>query len=231
MIECSQDRYGGDINYFYRKTMELCVELCEQTANCRQVSFIIPPSAGADGTCYLKSSSGAAQTNTNIWGGRKLTDATSSSTTSSAAAASSSASSSGGWNGFPASSGAIACPGSNATVYTVPASGAQFLVLCGFDNNGNNMADNPRWASTSAVPEEMASRCDTTTGCKWATIGGNAAYFKDSVGETYANANVMGIQKVTGSGVTTKRRVLKKKGELPRMRIVKKGITRNGLER
>lgn len=161
----------------------------------------------------MKSSSGAAQTNTNIWGARKLADA--SSATSSAASSSSTAASSGGWNDYPASAGAVACPASNGTVYTVPATGSKFLVLCGTDSNGNNMADNPRWAQTSAVPEEMMERCDSTSGCKWITQSGNAGYFKDSVGQTYANANVNGFQKVTGSGVTRKR-------DLPRLRFAER---------
>ncbi|EOD46569.1 putative carbohydrate-binding wsc protein [Neofusicoccum parvum UCRNP2] len=191
MIECNIDRYGSDINYFYHPTLESCIARCEATANCRQLSWTIPPSTGGDGTCYLKSSStGAQQTSATIWGARKLTDATTTTTTSSAASASATP---------------VVCPASDGSTYAVLGTGASFKVFCGTDNNGANMDGNPRWAQTARQPEEMMALCDATPGCRFVSLNGNAAYFKSAVGANFANANVVGLQKISGSGVTRKR--------------------------
>ncbi|KAL1794350.1 hypothetical protein ACET3X_007771 [Alternaria dauci] len=69
-VECSADRYGNDLpnGLVYTDTYEQCLQACDKTAGCVNVSWVI----GKPGACYMKGSIGAIRDNVNIIGARKL---------------------------------------------------------------------------------------------------------------------------------------------------------------
>jgi hypothetical protein len=56
-------------------TLGECLKACDDTPGCVDVSYV----AGTPGPCYMKGSIGDVRINSNIWGGRKLSECTSSS--------------------------------------------------------------------------------------------------------------------------------------------------------
>jgi hypothetical protein len=68
-------RFGNDIPgpIPYSNTLNECLKACDDTPGCIDVSYV----NGTPGPCYMKQSIGAIIPNSNIWGGRKLTDCTS----------------------------------------------------------------------------------------------------------------------------------------------------------
>ncbi|KAH7121044.1 hypothetical protein B0J11DRAFT_404557, partial [Dendryphion nanum] len=67
-IECGFDRGGGDSRFHTKDayTLEDCINICDQTAGCVDVSW----ARGSPGACYLKNAQNSPSYN-NIWGARQ----------------------------------------------------------------------------------------------------------------------------------------------------------------
>ncbi|KAK7537501.1 uncharacterized protein J3D65DRAFT_625817 [Phyllosticta citribraziliensis] len=198
-VECTWDRIGGDLGSKSAASLNQCLQFCSETANCIQVSFVLPNPPGDLSPCYMKNTIMAPNVNQNIWGARKLTSgsalpsiSSSSSTTSTALTAATS---------YLAAPAGPTCPSANNTVYTVPITGGRFLINCGFDAEGQNMAANPRWASVdrSLWNANLMAQCDATPGCTWISASGNAGYFKSSVDSLRSQSDIVGMRKLSGS--------------------------------
>ncbi|KAK1749886.1 glyoxal oxidase [Echria macrotheca] len=66
LLECYVDHLMGDMAMQYTNSYALCIEACSLTAGC--ISFAWVP--GAPGPCYMKSSTGAPNTNAGVWGAK-----------------------------------------------------------------------------------------------------------------------------------------------------------------
>ncbi|EFQ86144.1 hypothetical protein PTT_18705 [Pyrenophora teres f. teres 0-1] len=71
-LECGADRFGNDLEngLVYADTWERCVQVCDRTAGCVSVSWV----SERHGACYMKSGIGEIHRNSNIEGGRKISD-------------------------------------------------------------------------------------------------------------------------------------------------------------
>ncbi|KAK8166327.1 hypothetical protein IWX90DRAFT_432498 [Phyllosticta citrichinensis] len=201
-VECTWDRIGGDLGSKSATSLNQCIQYCSETANCIQVSFVLPNPPGDPSPCYMKNTIMAPSVNQNIWGARKLTSGSAlpsssssssgSSTTSTALAAATS---------YLAAPAGPTCPSANNTVYTVPITGGRFLINCGVDAAGQDMAANPRWASVdrSLWNANLMAQCDATPGCTWISGSGNAGYFKSRVDYLWSQPDIVGMRKLSGS--------------------------------
>ncbi|KAK8161536.1 hypothetical protein IWX90DRAFT_506218 [Phyllosticta citrichinensis] len=98
----------------------------------------------------------------------------------------------------PAASSTPSCPSANGTIYTVPATGTKWYILCGIDSQGSEMPGNPRWATTADWIGDNIKGCDATPGCTWVSISGSAGYYKDLIVSTFSEPNIIGVRKVVG---------------------------------
>ncbi|KAI2486247.1 PAN-4 domain containing protein [Pyrenophora tritici-repentis] len=71
-LECGVDRFGNDLKngLVFADTWERCVQACDMTSGCVSVSWV----SERHGACYMKSSVGKVHNNSNIEGGRKISD-------------------------------------------------------------------------------------------------------------------------------------------------------------
>ncbi|KAK8226641.1 hypothetical protein HDK77DRAFT_495931, partial [Phyllosticta capitalensis] len=95
------------------------------------------------------------------------------------------------------------CPGANNTVYTVPSTGSRFLIQCGIDAQGTDLSGNPRYSSATQANwvGDLIATCDSTANCNWASISGNAAYFKSATTSFFSQPDIVGVRKLSaGSG-------------------------------
>jgi hypothetical protein len=65
LIECGIDHQGGDMSSASVSSFKACVDLCDKTAGCVDVSL-----SGA--ACYLKKTLGAAIANSGILGAKRI---------------------------------------------------------------------------------------------------------------------------------------------------------------
>ncbi|OCL09221.1 glycoside hydrolase family 128 protein [Glonium stellatum] len=77
-IECSTDRYGGDMpapNGQYTGTFEACIESCSTRSGCMLANYVASSTA-----CYLKSVANSKSANSAVWGAVALAGSSSTST-------------------------------------------------------------------------------------------------------------------------------------------------------
>ncbi|KAK0636226.1 WSC domain-containing protein [Bombardia bombarda] len=89
-LECYIDHAQGDLALTYVSSYALCAEACSTTATCQAFAWV----PGVESPCYMKSSIGAPNANSGVWGAKLVALPASSSTSSTSSTASSSASSS-----------------------------------------------------------------------------------------------------------------------------------------
>ncbi|KAF2490282.1 hypothetical protein BU16DRAFT_566314 [Lophium mytilinum] len=63
-IECYTDHFGGDTRLSWEYNLQSCIESCDATTDCIDVSY----RPGSPGPCYMKSAVLSTGTNPNIWG-------------------------------------------------------------------------------------------------------------------------------------------------------------------
>ena len=70
-IECGVNHAGGDISngMQYTSGLDTCMDLCSSNPDCVDVSWI---PGNPNGPCYIKSSLGAAEPESNLWGARQI---------------------------------------------------------------------------------------------------------------------------------------------------------------
>jgi hypothetical protein len=66
-VECGVDYWGGDLSSAQTSTFEACMDTCDTTTGCLDVSY-------SSGTCYMKSVLNTASTASWVWTGRKVTE-------------------------------------------------------------------------------------------------------------------------------------------------------------
>jgi hypothetical protein len=66
-VACGVDYWGGDLSSAQTSTFEACMDTCDTTAGCLDVSY-------SSGTCYMKSVLNTASTASWVWTGRKVTE-------------------------------------------------------------------------------------------------------------------------------------------------------------
>ncbi|KAK6435340.1 hypothetical protein LTR95_008475 [Oleoguttula sp. CCFEE 5521] len=169
LVECDVDHQGGDLNVLQVATFQGCIDACDKTASCVDVS-----QSGT--TCYLKSVLGPAGNAAGIWGAKLLPPgSTSSSTASTTSTTTSSAS---------ATPTTLTCPASNGTTYL--SAGRAFLIECDTDHYGGDIS-----FATVANFQGCVDLCSSTPQCVDVSLSGSTAcYLKGSLG---APANAPGI--------------------------------------
>ncbi|RAR10697.1 sequence-specific DNA binding RNA polymerase II transcription factor [Stemphylium lycopersici] len=70
-VECAADRFGNDLDngLVFVDTYAKCLQACDKTPNCVDVSWVIGNDHSA---CYMKAGAGAIRENMNIIGGRQI---------------------------------------------------------------------------------------------------------------------------------------------------------------
>ena len=70
-MECHYSRFNSDIKCVYIFGLDKCIEACEQTEACVDVSYV-PGPAYNNRICYLKSAAQWELLKMDVWGARKL---------------------------------------------------------------------------------------------------------------------------------------------------------------
>lgn len=71
-IECYADRAGNDLTTEWTRSIEQCVQKCDQNLRCNDVSFVPPQSPDQAGPCYLKSGQSQSSFRPDIIGARQI---------------------------------------------------------------------------------------------------------------------------------------------------------------
>lgn len=187
IVECGVDHAAGDLASTSAETFDECINTCDSTAGCVDVSYL-----GVG--CYMKSTVGLAVSN-GVWTARLIGrgNETSSApdpktTTTSAKISETKPATSGG--GSSSTDPDPICPGSNNQIYTM-SSGKRYQIECGVDHAGGDMpAPNGQQANSLAA---CIAICDTRDGCVDVSLSGVACYLKSSVGASMSNP-VMGAR-------------------------------------
>lgn len=171
-ILCSQDSYGGDISGGASTSLSACLNTCDQTTGCIDVSY-------TGGNCWLKSSLSTFYANRGVISGKKLISST---TTTSAVSTTPSAVS-------------LSCTNnaSNGTTYKA-ANGGSYLIRCQIDHYGGDIG-----SRTTTSLSDCADACDATSGCVDISYvsGSPNCWLKGSpLAAAYSNANVATAEKV-----------------------------------
>ncbi|THW52879.1 alpha/beta-hydrolase [Aureobasidium pullulans] len=202
-VTCSADNSVGSYANAQAASSYLdCMNACDAAASagCQGFTYVGGANGQNSGTCWLKKSMGTytgSGSNTisavRVSGGSSGNSAfTTSFTVSSTASTSSSVS----LSAAPVAS-ALSCPASNNQVYTYAGNGAQFVIECGIDHAGGDMA------STSVKNlEGCIAACATTAGCVDVSLSGSACYLKKSLGAAVNNGGVLGARFV-GTAATS----------------------------
>jgi hypothetical protein len=69
IIECGVDHFGGDLTAVDSATFESCMDVCDSTTGCLDVSWV-------SGSCYMKNTLTTASQSQNVWTGRLVTPST-----------------------------------------------------------------------------------------------------------------------------------------------------------
>ncbi|KAF2804413.1 uncharacterized protein BDZ99DRAFT_575409 [Mytilinidion resinicola] len=196
-IECSVDRYGNDIPMTWESSFGDCIESCETTDGCVDVSYI----SGTPGPCYLKNTVGAGSSDSSVWGAIKksaIPTPTPTPTPSSTAAPTPTATPSVCTNGFTTE--ALSCPAADGLCY-VDATGAIYELECSKDRYGGDLSMS--WESSL---ESCIATCSSTAGCidvSYVPGTPGPCYMKSTAGEPQSNDGVWGALLVSGSSSTT----------------------------
>ncbi|KAF2808650.1 uncharacterized protein BDZ99DRAFT_60261 [Mytilinidion resinicola] len=174
-IECSADRYGSDLDIAWVSDLPSCLEACEATAGCVDVSYRF----GTPGPCYMKYSyTQDVRTDSGIWGAYRVSAPSSSTTTSSAAATSStsSAAATSSTSSAAATSSTSSAAASSTTSSTSSATPTPTAIGCGLINDPsfeNPGATTPDWSTISTLhtggaqaPYVALSLAEGTSGSK-----------------------------------------------------------------
>ncbi|KAK4555213.1 hypothetical protein LTR86_007509 [Recurvomyces mirabilis] len=179
VIECGVDHAGGDMGSQSAHNLTACIQGCDSTPGCVDVSL-------SGSACYLKKTLGAAKSQAGIYGARRIADPSATGAATSSTSSVSSAS--------PSPTGP-SCPASNNTLLTA-SSGAQFVIECGIDHAAGNMGQ------ATIAPGSISQClqiCDSTSGCVDVSVLGAGCYLKSSVGAVSYNAQVNGARLVVAS--------------------------------
>jgi hypothetical protein len=199
VIECGIDHQGGDMGSKYVDSFQACIDACDQTAGCVDVSL-------SGSACYMKSSLGPAVAASYVLGARLVVSSSSSASSSTTATGSSSVlsssssvsstasqSSSSVSSSVSATATAVSCPTSDGTTYTL-ASGGSFLIECGIDHQGGDLTSTP----VKSFAECIAA-CDTTANCVDVSLSGDMCYLKSSVGAAVKASYISGAKRFAAS--------------------------------
>lgn len=70
-VECGVDRYGSDMGLAWSDDLQSCIDTCNTTPGCVDVSY--RSGTGGAGPCYLKNRSDQeARTDSGVWGARRI---------------------------------------------------------------------------------------------------------------------------------------------------------------
>ncbi|KAH0031850.1 alpha/beta-hydrolase, partial [Aureobasidium melanogenum] len=144
LVTCSADNSVGSYANTQASASYLdCMNACDAaiSTGCVGFTYVGGTNGVGSGTCWLKKSMGtypASGSNT-ISAVRVSGGSPGNSVSSAASSTSSTASSSASFSAAPTTS-ALSCPASNNQIYTYAANGAQFVIECGIDHSGGDMA-------------------------------------------------------------------------------------------
>ncbi|KAE9988915.1 hypothetical protein EG328_005625 [Venturia inaequalis] len=184
-VLCSLDSFGGDISGASSPNLSACMETCDKTSGCIDVSF-------TGGNCWLKSSIAGFYANTNVITGKKLsTSTTTTTTTTTTTSVASNTTTSAASN----TSTSLSCTNnaSNGTIYKAT-NGGSYTIRCQTDHYGGDIG-----SRTTTSLSDCVDACDTTTGCIDISFvsGSPNCWLKGSpLTAAYANANVVTAEKV-----------------------------------
>lgn len=156
-IECGIDYGGGDIAAAHSSTFSGCIDHCDATLGCIDVSYV-------GESCYLKNKLEAALERDWVWTAKQISLSPSTGPSD---------------DGDDNSEPKLTCVGkaSHQATYT-SVSGAVFQVLCGVDYAGGDIA-----AADKATFAECIDACATSPGCIDVSYAGTACYMKDRLGD------------------------------------------------
>ncbi|TKX19229.1 hypothetical protein C1H76_8607 [Elsinoe australis] len=228
-IECGMDRGGGDIGMKYTANpgnITQCIDLCADTDGCTFVSLggsACYMKGGSLRSGTANSGIQGAHMVSNVSKQRAVVSSSSTTTTTTVAATSAAASSAAASSAVTTTKSttttttkstttistqqpgatfttAPTCPGSNSTYYQSPSTGSLFLIECGIDHQGGDMASK----SVNSF-QECIEACASTTGCVDISLSGGACYMKKTLGAAlYGNSGLRGAKLIsTGSGAAT----------------------------
>ncbi|KAG9533791.1 alpha/beta-hydrolase, partial [Aureobasidium melanogenum] len=193
LVTCSADNSVGSYANTQASASYLdCMNACDAaiSTGCVGFTYVGGTNGVGSGTCWLKKSMGnypASGSNT-ISAMRVSGGSPGNSVSSAASSTSSTASSSASFSAAPTAS-ALSCPASNNQIYTYAANGAQFVIECGIDHSGGDMA------STSVKNfEGCIAACATTSGCVDVSLSGSACYLKKTLGAAVTNGGILGAR-------------------------------------
>ncbi len=196
LILCGVDYGGGDMGTHDIKTFSGCMDKCDSTPGCVDVSYV--------GTaCYLKSQLGPLNHAGHVWTGRRVSSSSSSIPTGTATSSSSTSAAS-------TSTGAPTCEhnASDGTLY-LAGSGSVWEIVCGREYYGGDLR-----RETHPTFQACIESCDADTECIDVSYVGQDCWMKKSVSSlVYAphawtakkawNALPSSSETVTGSGIST----------------------------
>lgn len=170
-VLCSQDSYGGDISGGPSPSLSACMNTCDQTTGCVDVSY-------TGGNCWLKSSISGFYLNTNVISGKKITAPIATVSTATNTTATS-----------------LSCTNnaSNGTVYKAT-NGGSYTVRCQTDRYGGDIGFRTTTSLATCV-----DACDATSGCVDVSfVGGTPnCWLKGApLAVAYANPNVTSAEKI-----------------------------------
>ncbi|KAI4791440.1 alpha/beta-hydrolase, partial [Aureobasidium sp. EXF-8846] len=194
-VTCSSDNSVGSYANTQASTSYMdCMNACDTASStgCVGFTYVGGSGGGSSGTCWLKKSMGTyTSAGSNTISAVRISGGSSGDSVSSAVpsvSSTSSASPSAPLSTAPASS-ALSCPASNNQIYTYAASGAQFVIECGIDHSGGDMA------STSVKNlEGCIAACATTNGCVDVSLSGSACYLKKTLEAAGNNGGLLGAR-------------------------------------
>lgn len=201
-VECGIDHSGGDLTSLGVTSFQGCIDACAQNSQCVDVSL-------SGSSCYLKSTLGAAVSNSGIWGAKLSSTSTSSSSLSTSTPSSSpslststqtagtltSVSTASSTSSATASTTVLSCPSSNSTVYN--SNGLSFLIECGVDHSGGDLTS----LSVSSFAA-CVDACAQNSQCVDVSLSGSACYLKSTLGAAVSNG-VWGAKLITTSSTTS----------------------------
>ncbi|KAJ9635082.1 hypothetical protein H2199_008568 [Coniosporium tulheliwenetii] len=202
-IMCATDYGGGDMGVKEVSSFENCIQACDSTAGCIDVSFV-------NTACYMKNRLGEALPRGHVWTAKWIAKVESPSSPSpSASAGSGSSAPSDGSSPAPAgsspagssptttsatssssssspTSGPLSCRDNKSHGMTHTAtSGGLWEILCGTDYAGGDMG-----AQSADTFEACIDLCDKTEGCIDVSFVYTACYMKNKLNEALPRGHV-----------------------------------------
>ncbi|KAK3314415.1 hypothetical protein B0H66DRAFT_595135 [Apodospora peruviana] len=173
LVLCGVDHGGGDMGVQDIKTFAGCMDKCDSTPGCVDVSYV--------GTaCYLKSQLGPLNHAGHVWTGRRVSSSSSSTSSSSTSSASSSTAAA----AAPTSTDAPTCEqnASDGTSY-LTGSNSVWEIVCGREYYGGDLR-----RETHATFQACIESCDADTECVDVSYVGQDCWMKKSVSGSLVHA-------------------------------------------